>query len=75
MLEQMYKLFGDKLPEKHVFFATEGAPTRAPLLKEFGSWLAFANDYQRYVAKKKSEAVVKAKAAVKAPTKAVSDAK
>lgn len=54
MLEQLYEIFGDTLPERHVFFATKGAPTRAPLFKEFGSWVEFSNAYIRYVAVQKA---------------------
>lgn len=66
MLHELYKLFGDKLPERSVFFATEGAPTRAPFHKEFGSWAEFCNDYARYAAKQRAE---KSKAATKATIK------
>ena len=69
MLEELYKIFGDTLPEKNVFFATQGAPTRAPFLKEFGSWVEFCNDYMRFVAVKRAavapETIVPAKGATK----------
>lgn len=69
MLEKLYEIFGDTLPEKHVFFATEGAPTRAPLFKEFNSWVEFTNDYARFVAMKKAPAPVAPKPIVKPEVK------
>jgi len=67
MIDKLFKTFGDTLPERHVFFASEGAPTRALLFKEFGSWVSFNNEYYRYVAVQKALAASKAKnVAVKA---------
>lgn len=49
--EDLYKIFGNKLPEKHVFFATKGAPTAVIFEKTFGEWNSFVNDYLRFAAK------------------------
>lgn len=75
MLDNLYEIFGDKLPERHVFFATEGAPTRAPLFNEFGSWLEFCNAYARFVAVKNAPTKLEAPAKSEAPAKEVKNVK
>lgn len=67
MLERIYKIFGDSLPEQHIFHATKGAPTKRGIRNEFGSWVEFKNAYLRYVAYQKAtvQEEVKAKVAKK----------
>lgn len=50
-IEQLYGIFGNTLPEKHIFFATQGTPDAVVFEKTFGSWNDFSNEYLRFAAK------------------------
>lgn len=65
-MEELYEIFGNKLPEKHVFFATRGTPTAVVFEKTYGEWNDFSNEYLRYAAKRSQKtATVKETASVK----------
>lgn len=75
MLPVLFEKFGENLPEKHIFFATEGVPTRALFFREFGTWVNFNNEYKRFIAKQRVVEVAKSTPKPVAASKGTTDAK
>jgi hypothetical protein len=59
LFEHLHSIFGDTLPTKDVFFATEGVPTRAPLFNavQDWNWNNFVIKYNAFVASKQVKTV------------------
>lgn len=52
------KLFGDKLPERHVYLATEGRQySLKDIKREFGSWNNYVLEFEAQAAKLKAATI------------------
>ena len=79
MIEKVYEVYGDVLPERNVYGSSDTSPsTINEILKEYKTWNRFKYAYEMYVSTKRASAVkVETKKAevkkveTKATTKAV----
>lgn len=68
MMEAVYKVFGDTLPDKDTFFATNDNPmSLLDMRKGFKTWDSFVHEYFLYVKSVKAPAQTKT-VAQKAPS-------